>query len=208
MHSVRIRSKYIDYSCCLWMFAGDDARSNITDAMRTMEQATSECVHFRPRTSSDRNYLKIQTGEGCKSTVSWVCWKRFNRSCTILCSLLAFQVGYTNWFLRLLFRNHQSTMILGANCFEEPIILHELMHALGKGGILHRLESVKKSSPVPLYKKRKLDLSISWYLKVLITNTQDPIEMTIFKSSCPISDQVCYWDNAVHMIDTLLFLIL
>ena len=72
-----LAEKSIPYARCLHKrlcFADSEQRAYLINIMQKMERFIAidnvACIHFRPKISSDRYYIKIMDGYGCSSFVS------------------------------------------------------------------------------------------------------------------------------------------
>jgi len=66
------------------------------------------CVYFRPRTSTDKVYLKVQYGNGCNA-----------------------HVGYMTYYQPTM-NLQKNTGPNQQGCFYTQVIQHELLHVLGR----------------------------------------------------------------------------
>ncbi|XP_066927592.1 uncharacterized protein [Clytia hemisphaerica] len=85
-------------------FLGQSTADVIREVKKAFETITNAapCLKFRPRSSSDKNWLSIQKKAGCYS-----------------------EFGRKYWLRK------ETVLVLGDGCVNQPIILHEILHALG-----------------------------------------------------------------------------
>ena len=102
-------------------------QATIIGAMRRLESLVAvngqQCVLFRPRVTSDQNYIAIQSLSGCSSYVSFF---RFHKHLGLVHVSLSIQVGR-----QLPSTNGQAVSLEQPGCIYNGTIMHELIHALG-----------------------------------------------------------------------------
>ena len=100
--------------------------------MRQLERLVAvnnrQCILFRPRVTSDRNYIAIRNLDGCWSYVRLL---SFHKSVDCGHVSYAIQVGQQSGGIV-----EQTVSLARFGCIYEGIIMHEFLHALGMSEIV------------------------------------------------------------------------